>query len=178
MLHPLVQVQVKKIESATMHAVSASLSPMVIKYARFWSSGNQRIKTSNMCDQQSVFSAKENVYAPQTAVRQYQPQNLGGNRINSVAPGTKSRPRWCPTGLTHTQKRRVQRLRVLEIRGEIVEKKSNKLFNRDKPIVPKVTWRKKCVANEVRRAADDIISNENSENNTDAPTDMDVDQAG
>jgi hypothetical protein len=47
----------------------------------------------------------------------------GGNMIKSVAPGTKP-IQWCPTGFTHTKKRRVQRLRASEIREQVAQKKS------------------------------------------------------
>jgi hypothetical protein len=106
---------------------------------------NQKGKSGSICDQKRVFSAKQIIFSPRTTVRQYRPRNLGGNKIKSVAPGTKPGPQWCPTGLTHTQKRRVQRLRALEIREEIAKKKRDELFNRDKPMVPKMTWMKKRI---------------------------------
>jgi hypothetical protein len=66
--------------------------------------GSQRRKLGNTSVQQRVFSAKEKISVPQTALCQYRPRNSGGTKIKSIAPGTKPRPRWCPTGLTHTQK--------------------------------------------------------------------------
>jgi hypothetical protein len=65
----------------------------------------------------------------------------------SVAPGTKPAPQWCPTGLTHAQKRRVQGLRALELK-EQSSKKRGEWFNRDrKPMMhPKKIWKKKCIA--------------------------------
>jgi hypothetical protein len=70
---------------------------------------------------------------------------LGGNG-KSVAHGTKPGPQWCPTGLTHTQKRRIQRLRALLIREEIAEKKCDEWFNRDRSMVPpKVTQKAKRI---------------------------------
>jgi hypothetical protein len=66
--------------------------------------------------------------------------------IKSVAPSTKSGLYWCPTGFTPTHKQRLQRLRALEVKKEIAKKKRNELFNRDKPMVPKVTWRDKYIA--------------------------------
>jgi hypothetical protein len=66
--------------------------------------------------------------------------------IKSVASGTKPGPYWCPTGLTPTQKQRLQRLRALEVKKEIAKKKRDELFNQDKLMVPIVTWRDKCIA--------------------------------
>jgi len=74
-------------------------------------------------------------------VRRDMPSNSGGSK--SVAPGTKPEPQWCPRGLNHTQKRRVQRLRALEIEKEIAEKKRDKSFNEDRPIVPQLVWKEK-----------------------------------
>ena len=128
--------------------------------------------TSN---QRSISSAKDRLSESKQIVRQYRPMDLGGRRTKSVAPGTKPGPRWCPTGLTHTQKRRVQRLRALEIKEEIAEK-CDELFNPEKHMVP--TWREKRIAEELSRTADDTISDANSENNRDASDDMDVDQGG
>ena len=78
-------------------------------------------------------------------------------------------------GLTHTQKRRVQRLRALEIKEKIAEK-CDELFNPEKHMVP--TWREKRIAEELSRTTNDTISDANSENNRDASNDMDVDQGG
>jgi hypothetical protein len=140
------------------------------------SRGSLKNKASNVYDQQRVFSAKQGIFASRTAVRQCRPRNSGGNKIKSVAPGTKPGPQWCPTGLTHTQKRRVQRLRALEIREEIAKKKRDELFNRDKPMVPKMTWMKKRIMADENINVDDTIVDEILENNNNAPTDMDVDQ--
>jgi hypothetical protein len=130
------------------------------------------------------------------------------SRIMSVAPGTKPGPQWCPAGLTHTQKWRVQRLRTLEIKQEITEKKRDEQFNRDKPMVPTQIWREKRIAaeenkttdetladdrvtdvdddlapqktwqertiEEINEITDDTTSDEGSENNDDAPADMEV----
>jgi hypothetical protein len=81
-------------------------------------------------DQHRLFSAKEKMFATQASVSQYRPRNSGGNIIMSVAPGTKPEPRWSPIGLSHTKKRRVQRLQALEIREEMTQKKLEEWFNR------------------------------------------------
>jgi hypothetical protein len=118
-------------------------------------------------------------FLPMKAVHQYRPKNQGGTRIKSVAPGTKPEPQWCPKGLTHTQKRRVQRLQALIIQEEIAEKRCDELFSQDRPVVPlKMTWRKKLNTTEENRKTDDAVVAQNYENNIDAPTDMDVDQGG
>ena len=102
----------------------------------------QKDGTASTTDQYKILSAKDRMFAPQAAAHQYRPRNSGGSRIRSVAPGTKPKLRWCPTGLIHTQKRRVQRLRALEIREELAKKKRGKWFNQDKPMVPSnMTWK-------------------------------------
>jgi hypothetical protein len=140
---------------------------------------SQRVKARSVSDEQRVFSAKEKMFATRTAGTQYRPRNSTGNKIKSVAPGTKPRPRWCPTGITPTQKRRVQRLRVLEIKEEIAKKNKDEWFNEDKLMVPlKMTWKEKCIVKEENRNTDDTVAARNSENSRDAPTDMRVDLGG
>jgi hypothetical protein len=147
-----------------------------------WLSSNrtsQKIKASSVYIQQKMFLAKEKLFAPGTTVSQYRPRNLGGNGIRSVACGTKPGPQWCPTGLTHTQKRRIQRLRALLVREEIAEKKCDEWFNRDRSMVPlKVTWKAKSIVIEENINADDILVDRISEISRDAPIDMDIDKGG
>jgi len=53
-------------------------------------------------------------------------------------------PRWCPSGLTHTQKRKLQRLRCQEKKGHEVEKLKAGQFNKCRPIIPQSkVWRVK-----------------------------------
>jgi hypothetical protein len=136
---------------------------------------SQKFRVGNASDQHRVFSAKEKLFALQTAVSQYRPRNSGGSMIKSVAPGTKPRPQWCPTGLTHTQKRRVQRLRALKIMEKITEKKRDKWFSRDRPMVPpNMTWKAKRIIIDENRNVDDIAAAQNSKNSRDASLDGDV----
>ncbi|XP_044392142.1 uncharacterized protein [Triticum aestivum] len=67
-----------------------------------------------------------------------------------------------------------QRLRTLEIKEKIAEKKRDRWFNQDKPMMSTKTWKEKRIVAEENKNTDDIIIAENSENNKDAPTDMDV----
>jgi hypothetical protein len=121
-----------------------------------------------------VFSAKEKIFSPQTAARHYRLRNSGGSMSKSPKPGTKLEPQWCPSGLTHTQKRRVQRLRASEIKEETAEKKRNKWFNRDRPMMsPKMTWKRKCITVEQNKNMNGIVSYENSESENDKPTNED-----
>jgi hypothetical protein len=134
----------RKSGSARRYAVSACLSPTVLKsdastYTQRWDSrngGSQRVVASDISDQQRMFSAEDKLFAPKMISHQYRPRNSGGNRIKSVVAGTKPRPQWCPTGRTHTQKLQVQRLQVLEIREKSPENWHNEWFNQDKPMVP------------------------------------------
>ena len=53
-------------------------------------------------------------------------------------------PRWCPSGLTHTQKRKLQCLWCQEKKGHEVEKLKAGQFNKCRPIVPQSkVWRVK-----------------------------------
>jgi hypothetical protein len=57
------------------------------------------------------------------------------------ANGRKSRPecflpRWCPPGLTHTQRRKLQRLRLREKSEKELEKKRDEDFHSYRPMVP------------------------------------------
>jgi hypothetical protein len=54
-----------------------------------------------------------------------------------------SMPRWCPAGLTRSQKRKLQRLRVKESQ----EKEAEKIFNDTHPLYPppQKKWRPKAV---------------------------------
>jgi hypothetical protein len=44
-------------------------------------------------------------------------------------------PRWCPPGLTHTQRRKLQRLRLRKKREKELEKKRDEDFNSYRPMV-------------------------------------------
>jgi hypothetical protein len=133
----------KKTESASIHAVQASLCPTVVKSTTSTTTqcsdstnnAGHKIIGSNVFEQQRVFSAKQRIYTQRTTVCQYMPRNSGGSRIKSVEPGTKPRPQWCPVGLTHTQKRRVQRLRVSEIREELAKKRRDEWFSEIRPMM-------------------------------------------
>jgi hypothetical protein len=59
----------------------------------------------------------------------------GRKNHGSVAPGTKTATRWCPPGLSCTQKRCVQRLRTMEMTEKMKEEERDKWFNEDRPMV-------------------------------------------
>jgi hypothetical protein len=77
------------------------------------------------------------------------PTQKGSVANNHEASGSKSRPecflpRWCPPGLTHTQRRKLQRLRLREKRKEL-EKKRDEDFNSYRHMVPQGReWRVKA----------------------------------
>ena len=55
-------------------------------------------------------------------------------------------PRWCPEGLTHTQKRKLQRLRNKEKREQEAEKTRDEHFNKYRPMIPQgKVWQAKAV---------------------------------
>jgi hypothetical protein len=74
----------------------------------------------------------------------------------SVTPGTDRFPQWCPSGLNHTQKRRVQRLRTMGILEGKKEEERDRRFNQTRHMVsPKETWKEKRL---VRKEGDDYDS--------------------
>jgi hypothetical protein len=78
-----------------------------------------------------------------------------GEQIASVSPGTKPAPQWCPYGLNRTQKRRIQRLRAMEIAEKKKEEERDRWFNQARPVVsPKKTWREKRLAREEGQGGD------------------------
>jgi hypothetical protein len=69
------------------------------------------------------------------------PTQKGSVANDHVASGNKPRPeyflpRWCPPGLTHTQRRKLQWLRLREKREKELEKKRDEDFNSYRPMVP------------------------------------------
>jgi hypothetical protein len=161
---------------------SMNMSPMDFKYSiaifmqyvNSRSGGSQKTGPVGVLNRRRYFSAKDKSFVPKDTVPWYRSENSGGCRIRSVMPGNKSKPQWCPTGLTHAQKRRVQRLRASEIKEEIAEKKCIKWFNRDRPMVPpKMAWKKKCITVEENKNTNDVVSYENSESEINDPTNED-----
>jgi hypothetical protein len=66
-----------------------------------------------------------------------------GTAVNKIADPKYSMPRWCPMGLTRSQKRKLQRLRTKENQ----EKEVEKIFNDTHPQYPppQKRWRPKAV---------------------------------
>jgi len=64
------------------------------------------------------------------------------NKVTSKPPPDPkySMPRWCPSGLTHSQKRTLQRLRAKEKR----KKETEAIFNKTHPIFPPKQWKPKA----------------------------------
>ena len=54
----------------------------------------------------------------------------------SKEPDKYHQPRWCPKGLTHTQKRKLQRLCNKEKREQEAEKARDEYFNKYRPMIP------------------------------------------
>jgi hypothetical protein len=77
------------------------------------------------------------------------PTQKGSVANDHETSGSKSRPecflpRWCPPSLTHTQRRKLQRLRLREKKEEL-EKKRDEDFNSYRPMVPQgKEWRVKA----------------------------------
>ena len=62
----------------------------------------------------------------------------------SITTSKYFQPRWCPSGLTRTQKRKLQRLRCQEKKGHEAEKLKAGQFNKCRPIIPQSkVWRVK-----------------------------------
>jgi hypothetical protein len=65
-------------------------------------------------------------------------------KADKVVDSKYLQPRWCPLGLTHTQKQKLQWLWLAEMREKEWEKRRDELFHRIKPMtLPKKEWRRK-----------------------------------
>ena len=59
------------------------------------------------------------------------------HKANSSGSASKyHQPRWCPPGLSHSQKRRLQRLRCQEQKEQEAEKLRDEHFNKYRSMVP------------------------------------------
>jgi hypothetical protein len=78
------------------------------------------------------------------------PTQKGSVANDHEASGSKSHPecflpRWCPPGLTHTQRRKLRQLRLCEKRDRELEKKRDKDVNSYRPMIPQgKEWRVKA----------------------------------
>jgi hypothetical protein len=46
----------------------------------------------------------------------------------STTPEIALTPRWCPPGLTHSQRRRIQQMRAQKLKGDVAEKERDEHF--------------------------------------------------
>ena len=66
--------------------------------------------------------------------------------ISKNAADKYHQPRWCPSGLTHTQKRKLQRLCNKEKKEQEAEKMRDEHFNKYRPMIPQgKVWQVKAV---------------------------------
>jgi hypothetical protein len=72
---------------------------------------------------------------------------VAANDHEASGSGSNSKyflPRWCPPGLTRTQRRKLQRLRFQEKREKELEKQRDEALNQYRPMVPQgKEWRVK-----------------------------------
>jgi hypothetical protein len=69
-------------------------------------------------------------------------EKKGTSRI--TVPGMALVPRWCPPGLTPSQRRRIQWMRAQKMREEAAEKERDEHFNDIRPVIStKQEWRVK-----------------------------------
>jgi hypothetical protein len=62
----------------------------------------------------------------------------------TTVPETAPAPRWCPPGLTSSQRRRIQWMRAHKMREEAAEKERDEHFNDIRPVIPmRQEWRVK-----------------------------------
>jgi hypothetical protein len=55
-------------------------------------------------------------------------------------------PRWCPDGLTHTQKRKLQWMRAREKKEQESKRLRDEFFNKLCPMAPRQQWKAKVVS--------------------------------
>ena len=78
---------------------------------------------------------------------------MGNDHEASISNTTSKyfQPRWCLLGLTHTQKRKLQRLRFQEKREQESKKLRGEQFNQYRPLVPQgKVWRVKAAGQPAR----------------------------
>jgi hypothetical protein len=74
-----------------------------------------------------------------------------GPSKKTTAPGTIPEPHWCPSGLTHTQRRCVQKLRTKGIREKAQEAERDRWFSQERPMrEPAKMWKEKRIEREGR----------------------------
>jgi hypothetical protein len=72
------------------------------------------------------------------------------------APIKRPAPRWCPRGITKTQKRRLQKMHQRELAEKKEEEERNYWFNHLQPMTkPKQMWQKKWLAKEENGSSSD-----------------------
>jgi hypothetical protein len=90
---------------------------------------------------------------------------IGDSVVRVSIDGQKRRalePRWCPTGLTKMQRRKLQKLHKSELEKERAENAHDDWFNQARPMsVPRKTWREK------RLAREEISSSKDSDHDSD-----------
>jgi hypothetical protein len=95
-------------------------------------------------------------------------QDLGGDEEKGAAPSKRPAPRWCPRGITKTQKCRLQKMH----QRDLAEKKEkevrdywfNRLWAQTKP---KQTWQEKWLAKEENCSSGDSSGEEEVEDTSD-----------
>ena len=91
-----------------------------------------------MAIDKSAISSAPLVQKPFTANN----HEAGGSKV----PDKYHQLRWCPEGLTHTQKRKLQRLRNKEKREQEAEKARDEYFNKYMPMIPQgKVWQAKTI---------------------------------
>ena len=94
---------------------------------------------------------KESMVIDKSATSSVPPVQKPFTANNHEASGSKvvdkyHQPHWCPEGLTHTQKRKLQRLRNKEKREQEAEKTRDEHFNKYRPMIPQgKVWQVKTV---------------------------------
>jgi hypothetical protein len=72
--------------------------------------------------------------------------NRGEEKTDKVVDSKYLQPRWCPPGLTHTQKCKLQCLWLAEMREKEQEKRRDEMFDEINPRTPrKQEWKRKRV---------------------------------
>ena len=93
---------------------------------------------------------KESMVIDESAASSVPPIQKPFTANNHETSGSKvadkyHQPRWCPEGLTHTQKRKLQCLRNKEKREQEAEKARDEYFNKYRPMIPQgKVWQAKA----------------------------------
>ena len=93
--------------------------------------GDVKVATKDVGKGPMVFGKSVDTPVQRPVIANDHEANSSSNAVDKY-----HQPRWCPPGLTQTQKRKLQRLRNKEKKEQEAEKMRDEHFNKYRPMVP------------------------------------------